>query len=298
MNDAVICEYIKAGHVETPIAELDALGCSNFRVVRRRVAENSRTPVETLKKLSRDESPDVRMAVALNAAAPAELVGELANDNHPDVRYRIASTSYMQRCLLQQLSQDSNPHIVHRAKLTIASVDSAGSVHTIFEYLAADHAPLLEGFQSRFSDYSRVPSSCASEKITDWLDAVATHFSRQEFWLLSLDESKLPPDSESLKTLLHKSSGDCAAVREKISNLFVQAFDGPEFLTALKQLMEMVENHVQFSEKQLFAEVQRCLTVEEQEALNQRLQHALGVTSTLDRKASANALSSEEIDRL
>ncbi|HMY03546.1 MAG TPA: hypothetical protein PL112_19380 [Candidatus Obscuribacter sp.] len=268
-------DYIRAGAIDTSTEDLATLANSELMTVRRRVADNERAPQAVLSTLARDKEPEVRMSVALNRSSDPQLLTLLSCDEHADVKYRMASTSYIPKHLLRQLAEDKNPHIANRAKTTLSRLDcKVGRMITVFEFLSEDHALLTTNLKRVLKHFPEWTLAIRFDEATKVMDGIHRHIARQK--ALCVDWIKcFAPESKTLELLLEKSLADQSKLLEKLTDLSMQHVDGPDFHNGLVHLLERVQEHVHFSENELFIEIKKHLSPEELDAMDLQLNELL-----------------------
>ena len=98
------------------------------------VAEDPSTSREMLEQLARHEFSEVRIAVSDNPMVSLTLLAQLARDENPDVRFALAENHQMPVPLLGVLEEDDNPYIAHRARRTLARINSSGILANQFPF--------------------------------------------------------------------------------------------------------------------------------------------------------------------
>ena len=268
-------DYIRAGALSTPINQLQVLAGSEIQSVRRRVAENERTPAETLSLLARDNSAEVRMAVAANKSTEQSIIKRLTFDRSDDVRYLLASISYIPKHQLRHLAEDSNPHVAQRAKKTLSRLESKVSrMVTVFEFLSEDHAMIASRLKRALDSFAEWSLDKRFNEAVEIMDGIRRHLERQKSLCLDLIENH-SPESKALEHCLQKSIREHIRIMESLSDLIMQHVDGPDFEESLKNLLEKMRDHIEFSEDELFAEARKHLSPKELDTMNLQLNEAL-----------------------
>jgi hypothetical protein len=98
------------------------------------VAENPSTSAEVLEHLAQHELSEVRIAVSDNPMVSLTLLGQLTRDENADVRFALAENHQMPVQLLGVLAEDENPYIAHRARRTLARINSSGILANQFPF--------------------------------------------------------------------------------------------------------------------------------------------------------------------
>lgn len=267
-------EYISAGSPNTAAETLRGLSLSNVAAVRRRVAENSNTPSEVLANMASDLDSQVRIAVGLNSATPFAVLSHVVFDDDPDVRYSIASASYLPERLLMELVADTNPYVSSRAKKTLAQArhDSLHGKMTIFDYLEQDHLLVTSRLEKLMEHASTCSRSCLHDESADAFDGLRWHFGRQRVFCLD----KISAADIRSRNLLRKAETDHIQIDKKLIHLASIPDDrAPDLCTELPGLLELVVEHIEFAEMELFDALRRHISPNEIDEMNLRLNDAL-----------------------
>lgn len=278
MNKAsknIPAKYISAGAVATSEEELVSLSRSEIVSVRRRVAENEKTPHEVLAVLASDPSAEVRMSVALNKSTEPAVLNVLAADGDPDVRYRLASTSYIPQNLLRQLQDDPNPYVAARADTTLCRLSGKlRRIVSVFEFLSAEHASLADTLKRIVKDFSRWPLDKRFDEVVEVLYEIHKHSERQKVLCVDWIE-QLSAESGTMRSVVRRSQVDHAEIEDQLADLIMQNVDDPRFQVGLQKLQARFQEHIEFSEKQLFAEVRESFSASALDAMNVSLNEML-----------------------
>jgi len=101
-------------------------------------------------------------------------------------------------------------------------------------------------------------------------DALRPHFRHEEEWLLPRLLGHLSLQDDLVSTTLH----DHVAIHRLVLELDVAERDGRDPRSALVRLMDRLEAHVRFEERELFVKVEACLSPEEMDALGRQLHNS------------------------
>lgn len=262
-------DYVRAGSPETIVAELSELAKSADVAVRRRVAENPATPTEALDLLSHDSKPEVRIAVGLSQFTPESVVSRLAKDEQDDVRYWLSSAGYLPLKLLEQLSVDANPYVADRAQRTLARLGApSGRLINVFELLSQDHGVIMNKLRTLIQNYSEWPQEQMAVKTTEILDDIREHLEKRH----TLCDHWFDTDSGLPDSVADKCLADQRNIIEKTSWLLAHGALASDFVEHLTDLLNQIESHREFIEKELFAEIKKLAPQRELDAIKTRLE--------------------------
>lgn len=136
----------------------------------------------------------------------------------------------------------------------------------IFTYFQADHANMEKKLNELTENYSQLSAAQVHDKALRIFDAISAHFEKQEELMLSSIK-----DIESLQPVVKDCLADRKNIMDEIEDAVNIHIDDPDFNKQMKRILKLIENHVKFSDHDLYDKIKDQVPEEVLEKINDRL---------------------------
>lgn len=136
----------------------------------------------------------------------------------------------------------------------------------IFTYFQADHANMEKKLNELTENYSQLSAAQVHDKALRIFDAISAHFEKQEELMLSSIK-----DIESLQPVIKEGLADRKNIMDEIEDAVNIHIDDPDFNKQMKRILKLIENHVKFSDHDLYDKIKDQVPEEVLEKINDRL---------------------------
>ena len=120
----------------------------------------------------------------------------------------------------------------------------------IFSYFQADHAHIERRLQELTARYRDLSAGEVHERASKIFNAIQVHFDKQAALLLEPIKN-----IEGVEPILAECSGERRTIINEIEDLLNLHVDDADFNKQMKRVLKLIENHISFSDKDLYERI-------------------------------------------
>lgn len=140
----------------------------------------------------------------------------------------------------------------------------------ILTYFQADHAHIEKMLNELILRYNRLSPAQIFEQAVRIFEAVRVHFDKQEVLLLGAIEN-----IEGLQPIIKECLDDRRRILAEIEDAVNLHVDEADFNEKMKDVLKLIENHVRFSDTDLYVQLRKHAPAEVIQTANERLATAI-----------------------
>lgn len=139
-----------------------------------------------------------------------------------------------------------------------------------FTYFQADHAHIERRLNDLTSNYTRLSAGQVQEQARRIFDAINVHFDKQEVLLLAHIRNL-----EGLQGVIEECRADRRRITEAIEDAVSLHIDDPDFNKEMKKVLKLIEDHIRFSDHDLYEQIRKHAPAEVIEEIDNKLSETI-----------------------
>jgi len=139
-----------------------------------------------------------------------------------------------------------------------------------FRFLELDHCRIDHQLRSLIDNYDQWTIREVFDKSVRVFDEIRQHFARQE--LLLCANIREMADTQKL---MNQCLSDRKRIQEEIDSLLMSHVDDADFKEELRALLKKIDEHIQFSHKKLYSDLQERLSPQARLDLDTRFEQMM-----------------------